>query len=392
MSDPFLDLQNGFYNAFSQGLGFPIGSPFQILQPSTPLLSGVGADNALWNYLNNIPPFSLTQNFVASGGNQFYTDYRGLLSALQGAPNTFKQDIGEDAYNAWLQYLPSVTPRPTSDQLAQTFFSWAIVYYPDVANAGASGLATAVLDPVNAAQFAALAYPFPAAKPDWTLGYANLVQQLSNAPSRAFGVSTATMNSNVSSSWTQGGNSGFFGLWGGSSYESTLSQQFASSGVRVSASFNHVFTFQASPGSWYNSSAMGLAFANPNAAPWKPTSPINWGNTFDPNTGNMARFAASLIVADTMNIQVESSATFSSDDQQTIRNSSGAGLWPFYSQSNQSGSDTKVDFNNQGQMTVTTTSDPGIPIVLGVNVIPVGQFVGHSTSSANLRRAHALAA
>lgn len=27
----FVDLQNGFYNALSQGLGFPTGSPFQLL-------------------------------------------------------------------------------------------------------------------------------------------------------------------------------------------------------------------------------------------------------------------------------------------------------------------------------------------------------------------------
>lgn len=46
----FLDLQNGFYNALTQGLGLPPGSPFQLIQPSPPLVAGPNQDNALWNY------------------------------------------------------------------------------------------------------------------------------------------------------------------------------------------------------------------------------------------------------------------------------------------------------------------------------------------------------
>lgn len=389
-TDAFLDLQNGFYNAFSQGLGFPVGSPFQMLQPSTPLLSGSQADQALWAYFNNIPPYSLTQNYIASGGNQFFSDYRGLLSALQGAPNTFQQDIGQDCFNAWIQYLPTVTPPPAASQLPQIFLNWAMVYFPAVANIGASDLAQILLDPISSAQMQILAYP-AGKQPDWTLGYDALVQQLKNAPSRGFSMSTSTMSSNVSSSWTSGSNSGFFGLWGGSSYTSAQSQQFASSGVSVIASFAHVMTFQSSPGAWYSSSAMADAYSHQSGAPWKSSSTINWGNTFDPTTGNMARFAASLIVADTMSIQVTSQASFSQEDQQTIRNNSGAGLWPFYTQGSSSGSSTDVQFNSSGQMTVTITSQAGVPVVLGCNVLPAAQFVGHGEAAVRALRTLALA-
>lgn len=376
----FTDLQNGFFNAFTTGLGLS-GSSFQLLQPSTPLLSGTQADQALWDYFNNIPPFSLTQNYVASGGNQFFSDYRGLLSALQGTPNTFRQDIGDETYAAWVQYLPTVTPRPTSSQLAQVFFDWAMVYYPDLASVGASDLAQIALDPITSAQMTILAYP-NGARPDWNLGYAALVQQLNNAPSRAFTVSSSTMNSNVSKTWTEGSNSGFFGLWGGSSYESKESSKFAAEGVRVSASFNHVMTFQASPGAWYSSAAMGSAYSHQTGLPWKSTSTINWQNTFDPKTGNMSRFAVNLIVADAMQVQVDSVAKFSSEERQTIRNNSSAGMWPFYSQGGSSGSDTRVNFNDDGQMTVTITSQPGVPVVLGLNVVPAQQFVGHGVVAA----------
>ncbi len=390
MATTFTDLQNGFYNAFTTGLGLS-GSSFQLLQPSTPLLSGPQADQALWDYFNNIPPFSLTQNYIASGGNQFFSDYKGLLSALQGTPNSFRQDIGDEAYAGWIQYLPTVSPRPTSSQLSQVFFDWAILYYPEIASVGASDLAQIALDPVTSAQMTILAYP-NGSRPDWNLGYAALVQQLNNAPSRAFTVSNSTMNSNVSKTWTQGSNSGFFGLWGGSSYESKESTKFAADGVRVSASFKHVMTFQASPGPWYSSAAMGLAYSKQSGLPWKSGSSINWQNTFDAKTGNMARFAVNLIVADAMAVQVDSFAKFSSEERQTIRNNSSAGMWPFYSQGGSSGSETKVNFNDDGQMTVTIASQPNIPVVLGVNVVPVAQYVGHGVVAAKALRALAKAA
>jgi len=378
-STTFQDLQNGFYNAFTLGLGFPAGSPFQILQPSTPLLPGPQADPTLWAYFNNIPPFSLTQNYIASGGNQFFSDYKGMLSALQGTPNTFQQDIGSEAYAAWVQYLPTISPTPAVSQLPQIFFSWAIVFFPAVANVGASDLAQMLLDPITAAQMGILAYP-SGKQPDWTLGYDALRTQLSAAPSRAFALSSSTMDSNVSKSWTQGSNSGFFGLWGGSSSTSKESAQFAASGVSVAAAFDHVMTFQASPGPWYSSSAMATAFNHQGGAPWNPKSPINWQNTFG-SDGNMQRFAVNLIVADGMSVQVTSLATFSLDTQEIIKNSSGAGLWPFYSQGSSSGSSTTTSFNQQGNMTVTITSVPGVPVVLGVSVLPVSQFVGHANAA-----------
>ena len=52
-STTFLDLQNGFYNAFTQGLGISPGTPLQLLQPSPPLVSATkdGEDPLVWAYL-----------------------------------------------------------------------------------------------------------------------------------------------------------------------------------------------------------------------------------------------------------------------------------------------------------------------------------------------------
>jgi hypothetical protein len=390
MATSFLDLQNGFYNALSQGLGFPPGSPFQILQPSSPLVNNIQADQLLWNYFNNIPPAALTQNYIASGGNQFFSNYKGLLSALQGTPSTFQQDIGDDVFQAWLKYLGTLTTLPAPSQLGTLFYNWASIYYPSVAIQGASDLNNAALDPIVSAQMEVLMV-YGSKPPDWVPGMAQLVAQLSVSEARSVQFSSSTMNSDVSSAWAQQSTRGLFGLWGGSSSSSQQSQEFASSNVSVDASFGHVTTFAATPGAWYSSAAMGLAFANRSGAPWKSGSPVNWNNSFDANNGNLARFASSLIVADAMNVVVQSDATFSQADQQAIQQNSGAGLWPFYNTNSSSGSSTSVSFNQQGHMMVHIATTPGVPVVIGATVIPVSQFVGHATEAAQ-RMAALLAA
>jgi len=371
---PFVNLQNGFYNALSQGLGFAPGSPFQLLQPSPPLVPN--NNEALWNYFNNIPPFSLTQNYISSGGNQFFSDYRGLISALVAPPNTFQQDIGNDAFSAWIAYVTKLSPIPAPNQLPNTFLSWAMIFFPTVAQIGAQDLSAMLLDPVSQAGLALMPY-YGTNLPNWSLGYTDLVNQLKLAPSRGFTLDSSSMDSNVSNSWTKGSNSGFFGLWGGSSYTSKQSSTFASGTVHLTAGFEHVLTFVANPGNWYTSAAMGNAFANKSGPPWNPKSSINWQNTFG-SDGNMQRFAVNLIVADHMFITATSTAVFDSSDRTTIENNSSAGLWPFYSSGSSSSTTTSAEFNSDGSLTILITSQPGVPIVIGCSVIPVAEFVGHS--------------
>jgi hypothetical protein len=383
--DPFLNLQDGFYNTLSQGLGFPPGSPFQLLQPSTPLVSSTSVDQMLWAYFDNIPPYSLTQNYIASGGNRFFSDYKGLLSALVGAPNTFVQDIGNDVYAQWLAYLSHRAKLPAVTQLPQLFLNWAMVYHPAVATIGASDLSQILLDPITSAQ-TEIVQVYSGKLPNWSLNYKDLLKQLMSAPQITFSASSSSWNSDVSKSWTGGSNEGFFGLWGGSSSSSESSRTFASSEVSVNASFAHVTTFQAAPGAWYSSAAMGDAYAHTTGAPWKPGVPIDWDTTFDARDGNMARFAASLIVVEQMNVSVRAAASFSSEQQTEIRNNQHAGMWPFYSSGSGSGSSTVVDFDSDGSMTVQITSEPKIPIVLGVNVLPVDRYVGHAVAAATRMR------
>lgn len=381
----FLDLQNGWYNGFLQGMGQSEDS-FQIIQPAPPIASGLAANSLFWTYYNNIPPDSLAQQFVASGGNQFYNDYRALLSALVPATDVdVKKIIGEDNYKAWQAYVLSRPVPPSMNELPTLFRNWALIFDPKIANPGSSAYAAILLDPIATAQNElTLVYTDQNGLPrdfNWIFGYDDMVNQLNNAPARSFTFSSATMNSNVSSSWTGGRTSGFFGLWGGSASTSKTSKQFAASNVTVSANFQHVMVFSNTPGIWYYSSAMALAYANKQGKPWNSSSAINWNNTFG-DDGNMQRFASNLIIASGMAVTVTSDASYSTEDQEIIQASGHAGFWPFFSGSAGTSSTNTATFNQAGQMTITMSSIPGVPIVLGANVLPVGEFAGHSAGPA----------
>jgi hypothetical protein len=308
------------------------------------------------------------------------------LSALVPSRNiNVENDIGAANFKKWQHYILNLTTPPTMNQLPTLFRNWAMIYAPSVANIGSSDYAAILLDPIATAQNElTLIYTDANGLPlnfNWSLTYNDMIAQLGSSPSRQFTFDSATMNSNVASSWTKGSNLGFFGLWGGSSATSAISQQFAASHVKIAASFDHVLVLANVPGHWYYSSAMGLAFANKTGNPWSPQSSINWNNTFG-NNGNMQRFAANLIIASGMSVSVTSDASFSTLDQQTITSGGHAGFWPFYAGSSGSSSTNTATFNEKGQMTITTSSIKGMPVILGLNVLPVSQFVGHSAAAA----------
>lgn len=374
--DIFTDLQNGFYNALTVGLGFSPQDPFQVIQPSPPLISGPNADQLLWNYFNNIPPRSLTQNTILSGGNQFLANYQAVISALQASSNNFRPTIGDACFAAYQEAIQQNKVVP-GDPLA--FRNWAMfnTYCSNAAVTGASALAQDLLDPIFAAQMNVL--PFrPAGTKDvyFVPDYKTMLAMLQLAPSQSFNVKQDTWNSNVSSTWTSGANSGFFGLWGGSSSSSSISEKFAASGVSVDASFGNVLTFSATPGNWYSSAALGLAFNYQTGGPWNPASFINWQTTFGPS-GNLQRFATSLIVVNRMNVTVKSYATYSAQEQSEINANKREGLWPFYTNDSSGGSSTKTGFDEENRLTISIHSDPDVPIVIGCTVLPAAEYLGH---------------
>ncbi len=377
---PFQDVNNGLYNQMVAGLGQSPGS-FVLLQPCNPVLD----NNALWNhYFNLIPPVSLVFNNLLSTGAQFFDNYSALNSALQSAAEkTYENKIPQAIRDEFENFIQNRATTPSLSQYPALFRNWAFLKHPAIANAGASALAAAILDPITAAQLRLMPYqgdpaadpPIPPKAPDWDEDFTKLKAQLSSGVRRSFSYKQSNISTDVSQTWSHGGSSGFFGLWGDSNSSSSQSITFSQSDFSVDASFGHVIAFSPVPGSWFSSAALGIAFRNKDKAPWLPGNPVTWDTAFNPAKGNLARFLINLIVVDTMVVTVKSFAVFSQNDQTQIQTHSGGGLWPFYTSNSGNGASTNFTFDDQRHMTVTITSLPGVPIVLGANVLPIDQFI-----------------
>jgi hypothetical protein len=386
----FPDLQNGLYNFMLEALGLTNASNLQLIQPAVPLPTPQTTDTTVWNWMNQIPPLALIQS--GSGGDQFFSDYEGVMSSLTPSiAIDFAGDIGSAANTAWNAYLAGLANPPAPTQLPNLFFNWAFTHgYYSVADKGSSDLSAMLLEPIYRAQLALQPYlAAPGSKgkpPDWSLGYAQLVSQLATAPKKSLSTANVQSNTNVSGSWAASGSSGGFLLWGGSSSSSgsSISANFASKAVSVTIDFDHALTFVPVPGAWYDSAAFGLAYASQTGSPWNPANTeVTWAKTFGPS-GNMQRFASSLIVVSGMKVTAVSSYAFSSAEQTTIAQNSSAGFWPFYSSSSSSSFSSSHSFNKAGNLTITIASQGNVPTMIGMIVMPAAQYLGYATTGRKL--------
>lgn len=368
------NLQNGWYNSLVSGLGLS-GNTFQLMTPSQPV--GLTSDS-IWQIFNTIPPQSLTQQASAGGNiNRFFDDYSAIVNTVNPPVNQKLAQILGDSYQSWLTYWRNDT---SSDTQEQAFDKWSSKNVDPSQQAAAK---TAFLQAQNnVISVAVKAVNDPSAKnangtPIFTKDISALNQGIVSSASASVNFDSHTADSNVQNTWAKGSVGfvyDFFSLGGGGSY-SSLSAKAASSRVTVSATFDHVMTFTAGPGNWFNSAALNYAYKDSSYTVWPAGTNPTWASTFGPN-GNMQRFCTSLVVADGINMTMTSSATYSSTDQQTIIAEAKGGFWPFFSASAQGGHSSKVTFNSDGEMTVTFQNPKGAPFVLGLNVQQINALLG----------------
>lgn len=379
---PFQNVNNGFYNALVESLGLS-RQHFALLQPSSPVLT----TSNLWNhYFNLIPPAAIFVDPVLSAGAQYFDNYKALYSSLQSnAGSQWESKVPEDIRNAFSDFLVNRATAPTLSQLPAVFRNWAFLRHPRFANVGATALGNAVLDPIASGQLRLLGYvgdpgadpPIADRQPDWDEDIDALRAQLAAAPSRSINFTASTGSTDVTDTWAHGDSTVFFGIYRTDSNTSHTSTIFSESEIDLSGSFGHVGLFSPVPGSWFSSAATRIAFDNnaDQSPPWVAGAAKNWANTFDPQAGVLPRFIGSLVVVDTMNITFHSRAKFTIDDQTQITQNSGGGFWPFYNTSSDEGTRTQFNFDDGGELTVTITSLPGVPIVLGANVFGAQDYL-----------------
>ncbi len=129
----FLDLQNGWYNGFIQGMDQNANS-FQIIQPSPPSQVERQLIPSSGLITTTFPHYLLRNSLVASGGNQFYNNYRALMFVLVPSRKVdVEGNIGTANFKAWQTYILGLSTFPTMNQMPTLFRNWAMIFAPNVA-------------------------------------------------------------------------------------------------------------------------------------------------------------------------------------------------------------------------------------------------------------------
>jgi hypothetical protein len=377
-----------WYNAVTTGCGLG-KDQFQLMQGAMP----VGATSAnLWAIFDSVPPLTATTFYNPGQINKLSQAYVGIISALipQGALQ-FQRDMG-DNYTAWNNYKPTIKPVPSGNMgWSQAFSNWAEANLPQSQVTTCVGdFNTMLSDPIAVAANQLLEVQF-APKPmnPGVYAYTTTIDQLNlalaNAQPKSVSLNSSTDSSDVSKTWSQTEASGIFDIFGlgGDASSQSITTQVSTAGVIIKAQFNKLVTLAAGPLSspssdtvlqnytpWYNSAALNEGYQKQDNTVWKAGDAISWNSSFGPN-GNLQRYAAALIVVDGISMTMISKCGLSTTDQASFKAAMAGGVFPFFEAEASGGWSNDASFDDQGNVTVTSSCPAGNPQILGVLVSPI---------------------
>lgn len=364
---PMLALQHCWYNGLTAGLGL---SPamFQLSQPALPIPP---SDRGLWDCADTLPPRCLTLRHGAHPARRFFDEYEKLVHRIQPQPGPVAPSLSPGLQAAWLEHLAAQHPAPKASQLPALYQRWAMRNAPSARGEGAAVLARAVLS--HAPQRALLPYQGPDARPaDFAGTYAALLQTLGYPTDTHFTFDSAAASDDVQETWAGGAEADVEGLWLGGR-DAPASLRFASSRVTVDVRFQALAVWTATPGDWYHSSLLNLAYSSRTAPPW--TAAEDWDSFFGPE-GSMRYLVASLVIVSGLRTSLTSSASYDKSEQEAVRRQAQQGLWPFYIPGS-SAATSSVEFDGSSHLRIETGTQAGLPLVLGANVLGISRYLGH---------------
>jgi len=368
-------LQNKWYNAAIKGLGLDANS-FQFFQAQRPLGS---TSEQLWTVFDSVPPRSLTQTQVLTGGNSFFANYESVVLTILPQGGSQFEDVMGDDLAAWNEYRKSLKPGdlPTGGVL-QAFKDWAQLNLSPVKAAKAYAIfkqlqngvvpraVNAVLDDGNLLD----------GGPTYEGTIDALKAALDHGRSFSFNFDSSTESGDVSHTWAKGEIGGayeFFSGEAGGGWDK-LSQKAATAKVTITVAFDKVAVMTVVPGKWYHSDALNLAYKHADNTVWPAGQAPTWDDLFS-EFGSLQRLAVEVVAFDGMALTMSSEATYSSEEREMIKASASVGFWPFFRASGEGGHETDTTFNDKGQMAVKSSVPRGNPALLGVNVLPIGQVI-----------------
>ncbi|WP_207512954.1 hypothetical protein [Longitalea luteola] len=364
--DSITGITNAWYNELCNRLNLSTGY-FQLFQPVI-----VPENNQeLWAFIDLVPPKTLKFNYWYYHQPGFFGQYAAIADQLQLPESAFEKNIGQTTYAMWNSYLQSLPQPPPENTLPTVWFQWALLHAPAVANIGRSGLASEIL--LKSGRKALTPYQGPHAKsPDYSPAFPELFTILQVSPPIEFSFTCANGNPDVSNSWVTANDPNLFGMWTGSWCGFLINKKFAQSNISVSARFEQAAVVTITPGAWYDSGVLHLALASTSVPPWN--SITAWDTWFGQD-GVLNYAMGSVLAVDGLSLTLTSDAAFTSQEQAVLQSQASMGFWPMYCPSKPAVIKNRVSFD-AGKMTITCQAAPGNPILIGGNVVRIGQYLG----------------
>ena len=388
-----------WYNTMAKGLNLATAD-FQIAQGT---LVVPGNSKGLWDMMDQVPTDSIAQFYTPSTIKTFSGEYQSVMSAVKISGNTaFESAMGANLapYKAaWKAYATAnlatvFAAMPGSMTKAQMayFDEWSSLNMDPSAAAQCSALFAAIYDnPIYIGQQLLQLNLTAGAEVPFVYGEKRMQGLLAGSTGSSFGMSSATASSDITGAWSSSFDSAggtYFYTKSSSSEATDFSQTFASSEVAVTASYGKAVTVPIQPLStgtltdggetfqpWFYGAALAAAYEDSSSATW--TNPAQWATFFGP-TGSFQFVATALVIVDAITHTVTSSAAYSTAQQTYAHQQSNDdyGCWPYYVQHDSSSTvQSTPSFSASGQMTTTTTSAAGHPIVVGVLVSTIKDLI-----------------
>lgn len=358
-------LQNQLYNCVTDRLKeyYPpeVVHQFQLLSPTIPL----NDTETIWQFQNQIPPFSLTWNKLVNQNVPFFQQYAKTVANQQPPEESLEKLIGPERYGQWVAHLDTLKPTPSDNKLPTIFSKWAMRYYPQYRNQGKSILSRLVLYNSSIKRLT----PYQAGKAiDFTTNMAAIEAVLSTSTTLKLDFDSRLIPTNIQGTWADGRNQSYFGIWSDSSNLTQLSQKFFDSTLRMTIKWNKWAKIDFTTGQWYDSNMLYRVYRSKEN--WQPSAHPDWKYYFG-EKGSMKYFSFALLVVEGLSIQLSSDATYSKHEKKQIKKNAFNGLWPFYMDE----ATTKVKFNPSDNLTFATTTSSKKPFILGAFIDNIETYI-----------------
>ncbi len=381
------DLQQVWFDAVVKAFGL---SPLSFLIAGSMTPPGVSS-RELWSFYDVIP---------ADTGGHYYEPTFSRFSDCYGAVvnliipqfgTEWRQAVGDD-YPRWVSFLESGPEIPAGGML-ELFSGWARSTIADPTRAeraisAYSGILFSTV-PVAQARFieAHGSYAFSKSITDARAA-------VSQAPSYRFSIdSTPRLGTAkpVFPAWLAGS---LASISDAQTHRHTKSAllKLAAQRVTGSAVFDHQTGVAAQPlqsrqqvgdklyPAWYSSAALDLAFQTHGEPVWPAGIKPTWEQTFGPS-GSLQRLVTRVVLVDGVDIELESHADFSDQEQKALQQAAAEGIAPLFAIPPAPGKSRRPTLSlsiikQEDVFKIFIKSPPGHVLVFGVVATPVGSIAG----------------